>query len=584
MDMNTIPVPANVSNQPAQTSVKSSPKAEKKDSGSDRRPASRTDKKGKNTFDAQLSKAKQADEKSTPVDQQDPAETAQNISEKKDPTSESPLVDKKTETAKSTPTSEDDLMKSQVQASIVPVNLLSLLTQPEVATMQQATTMVATDGSSQNASGGASAENLPASVALPVNSLDALLPKDMTQTAANENLLALLTSKATLAGSVQKDEKTSATDLVQAMLQETKGQPAADPKNTATVLTVMKNADLANLQTAEMKAVPEAATTAVNLSAQAVKTVMVGDPVKNAETTAVQQSTNGTVLQQAIVQTQGNSVLDQTKKNSKSENNKSGDVKAADKNAAEVKQDLFSLTGMTVEKTETVKPVTPLAAQLQDMQQKAALVSEAKEEAAAAKNILPELTSEKEAPLKKENTSLEAGKALTASITPFAETLKQSANAVQPQNVRNMDAYEIPKQIVEQAKLIKSAENSQMVIKLNPDHLGELVLKVSVSSNGSVNASFHSDNADVRTVIENSLVQLRQELQSQGLKVDNVGVYAGLGDLMSNGQSSQMNQQQAGSNGRHRQIRLEDAEEEMELSAISSTEGLNAEDGIDYRI
>ena len=90
--------------------------------------------------------------------------------------------------------------------------------------------------------------------------------------------------------------------------------------------------------------------------------------------------------------------------------------------------------------------------------------------------------------------------------------------------------FDIPGQIVEQARLIRSSENTEMVIRLKPEHLGELTLKVSVSENGAVTASFHSDNAQVRAIIENSLVQLRQELMRKVLAHDGVlqvhGFYA----------------------------------------------------------
>lgn len=104
------------------------------------------------------------------------------------------------------------------------------------------------------------------------------------------------------------------------------------------------------------------------------------------------------------------------------------------------------------------------------------------------------------------------------------------------------DPYDITTQIVDQARLVAGNKNTEMIIQLKPEHLGELTLKVTVE-NGVVSASFHSNSPEVRTVIESSLYQLKQELSSQGLKVDNVGVYAGLGQFFSNQQQTG-NQQQ----------------------------------------
>ena len=69
--------------------------------------------------------------------------------------------------------------------------------------------------------------------------------------------------------------------------------------------------------------------------------------------------------------------------------------------------------------------------------------------------------------------------------------------------------FNITGQIVEHAKMIKTLDNTEMVIHLKPEHLGELTLRISVTSNGSVNASFQSENAQVRAMIENTLVQLK---------------------------------------------------------------------------
>ncbi|MBE8953759.1 MAG: flagellar hook-length control protein FliK, partial [Quinella sp. 1Q7] len=142
--------------------------------------------------------------------------------------------------------------------------------------------------------------------------------------------------------------------------------------------------------------------------------------------------------------------------------------------------------------------------------------------------------------------------------------------------------FDVPAQIVRQARLIRSAENTQMVIKLNPEHLGELTLRVSVSTNGAVNASFHSDNAQVRTIIENSLVQLRQELNNVGLKVENVQVFAGLsdGNLMS-GQGGQAWQQSRQQRQTHR-INFDALERDIDAAAPVA-ENI-ATEGVDYSV
>jgi flagellar hook-length control protein FliK len=172
-------------------------------------------------------------------------------------------------------------------------------------------------------------------------------------------------------------------------------------------------------------------------------------------------------------------------------------------------------------------------------------------------------------------------------VMTFSQTLAQvePAAAAAPQVMPQTD-YEVPRQIVDQARLIQRGQDTEMVIHLKPEHLGDLTLRVSVGTDGAVNASFHSNNAEVRTIIENTLVQLRQELNNQGLKVDNVGVYAGLAD---GGLPQDQGQQQAFQQGSQRQHTTRESaaafEDGQELAAaLAAQEGNIATDGVDYRI
>lgn len=134
----------------------------------------------------------------------------------------------------------------------------------------------------------------------------------------------------------------------------------------------------------------------------------------------------------------------------------------------------------------------------------------------------------------------------------FASVLNQqginSENQSKVLEVKQGSLHPIPEpnnivsQIVDQVRLVTKPQNTEMIIQLKPEHLGELTFKVTIE-NGVVSASFHSNNAEVRGIIESSLTQLKQDLANQGLKVDNVGVYAGLGQFFSNGQQSGGNQQ-----------------------------------------
>ena len=176
--------------------------------------------------------------------------------------------------------------------------------------------------------------------------------------------------------------------------------------------------------------------------------------------------------------------------------------------------------------------------------------------------------------------------------TPLIQTEQAAPAAEVPQ--RPQTDYEIPRQIVEQARLLRTLNDTQMIIRLKPEHLGELTLRVAVGSDGAVQASFHSDNAHVRSVIENSLVQLRQELNTQGIKVDRVGVYTGLADgQMPQGQGQEAWQQHQAGHSETQVYARGDADDYLDgeivddgvapASTQKSVGGVTA-DGVDYRV
>ena len=176
--------------------------------------------------------------------------------------------------------------------------------------------------------------------------------------------------------------------------------------------------------------------------------------------------------------------------------------------------------------------------------------------------------------------------------TPPIQTEQAAPAAEVPQHPQT--DYEIPRQIVEQARLLRTLNDTQMIIRLKPEHLGELTLRVAVGSDGAVQASFHSDNAHVRSVIENSLVQLRQELNTQGIKVDRVGVYMGLADgQMPQGQGQEAWQQHQAGHSETQVYARGDADDYLDgeivddgVTTASTQESVGGVtgDGVDYRV
>lgn len=179
----------------------------------------------------------------------------------------------------------------------------------------------------------------------------------------------------------------------------------------------------------------------------------------------------------------------------------------------------------------------------------------------------------------------------------FSQTLEtqnntqniSSARESTPTTALVRDDFNVRGQIVEQARLIRAENGTEMVIRLKPEHLGELTLRVSVSSEGAVTASFFTNNSEVRHIVENSLVQLRQELQNQGLKVDKAEVYAGLSDgNLPQGQGQEAWQQNQRGNFSRGDFRNQEADALSfeEISTETSTQNASnlADDRVDYLV
>ena len=195
------------------------------------------------------------------------------------------------------------------------------------------------------------------------------------------------------------------------------------------------------------------------------------------------------------------------------------------------------------------------------------------------------------------------GKSQQDNVASFQQILGNAQNTDnagainEPQQAQQTNrTYNVPQQIVEQAKLLQNGQNSEMIIKLNPEHLGELSLKVSVNGNGGVTATFHTDNAQVRAILETSMIQLKQQLNEQGIKVDSVEVQTSLPDgQLPDGQAQQgFYQQEQGQHVRSQQIDLKDFEDTSDALAagpvnnaaadIHDSEGNVISSGVDYSV
>lgn len=85
------------------------------------------------------------------------------------------------------------------------------------------------------------------------------------------------------------------------------------------------------------------------------------------------------------------------------------------------------------------------------------------------------------------------------------------------------NAHSILEQIQNQIKLTANTDITKMEFQLYPEHLGKLTIELA-SKDGAITAHIRAQEQAVKEVLESQIVQLRENMNNQGLKVDAVEV------------------------------------------------------------
>lgn len=113
---------------------------------------------------------------------------------------------------------------------------------------------------------------------------------------------------------------------------------------------------------------------------------------------------------------------------------------------------------------------------------------------------------------------------------PLFEIIDRSKIHEKPEIKSNspqeVDKKEVIQQIVNKAKLIVDDNKQEIRIKLKPEILGELMLKMEVQKE-SVLAKIMVDNYRTKELIEANLYQLKQDMKENGLEIKTFEVFVG---------------------------------------------------------
>ncbi len=172
-----------------------------------------------------------------------------------------------------------------------------------------------------------------------------------------------------------------------------------------------------------------------------------------------------------------------------------------------------------------------------------------------------------------------AGESFTANLmNQLSQAVEEAAGTTTGYGVNGQD---IINQITEQIKLTVKADTTEMELQLNPASLGSLKVQIS-SKAGVLTASFVTENEAVKAAIESQMVQLKENFEQQGLKVEAVEV-----NVEARGFERSLDQQEREQNsfqeqnkkgGRRISLRgLEESEDELPVEEMSEGDRIIAD-------
>lgn len=151
----------------------------------------------------------------------------------------------------------------------------------------------------------------------------------------------------------------------------------------------------------------------------------------------------------------------------------------------------------------------------------------------------------------------------------FADIITEGISTVKEADIVN--------QVIDSVKLMASRELTSMEVMLNPEHLGSMHITVT-ARNGIVSAQIAAQNEQVKTALENQMVTLREQFESQGLKVDAVEITV-MAHSFEAGQNfgQSESERKQGESKVHRKLDLSSFDDELEEDLESTAPAPKAE-------
>ena len=106
-------------------------------------------------------------------------------------------------------------------------------------------------------------------------------------------------------------------------------------------------------------------------------------------------------------------------------------------------------------------------------------------------------------------------------LTKAVEAMNEASETV---SYTTFDVRNVLNQITEAIKVDVSAETSEINLRLHPESLGTVSVKVSANNEGVLTARFTAQNESVKAIIESQAIVLKETLESKGVTIEAVEV------------------------------------------------------------
>ena len=123
------------------------------------------------------------------------------------------------------------------------------------------------------------------------------------------------------------------------------------------------------------------------------------------------------------------------------------------------------------------------------------------------------------------------------------------------------DIRMITDQILEQIKINITPDTTHLEISLTPEHLGKVNVQIE-STDNTVTAKFTAETRVAKEAIESNLIQFKEQLVEQGIKVDTIEVTVSDFAFNKNGSSGQ-NEENGKANKNKRELTLDEINEKL---------------------